>query len=472
ADVVLILTCAIREGAEQRIWGRISLLRALKKKRLEHKSRLVVGILGCMAERLKNKLLETPGSVDLVAGPDAYRDLPLLLSVTSSGHTASIFIARLYLYTRGKDYINNAIVNVQLSLEETYADVLPVRLDRNNVTAFVSIMRGCDNMCSYCIVPFTRGRERSRPMTSIVEEVRLLSQQGVKEITLLGQNVNSYWDRSEQSYCISEIPESNSTGFKSIYKPKLGGARFTDLLDRISLVDPEMRIRFTSPHPKDFPDRLLYLIRDRPNICKNIHLPAQSGSTSVLERMRRGYTREAYMALVHRVRSVIPEVALSSDFIAGFCGESEADHQATLSLLREVQYDLAYMFAFSLREKTHAHRHFEDDVPHEVKQRRLSEIIELYRSIAVAKNCRLVGSRQLVLVESDSKRSPDYFQGRADSFLRYVFPKAKIPCKVSGLPNVDIRPGNYVEVEVERTTLATALARPICVSSIEIFHDQ
>ncbi|CAH2291740.1 CDK5 regulatory subunit-associated 1 [Pelobates cultripes] len=284
ADVILLVTCSVREKAEQAIWNRLQQLGALKRKRSRSKGRLTIGILGCMAERLKDEILQREKLVDLVAGPDAYRDLPRLLTVAETGHQ---------------------VANVLLSLDETYADIMPVQTSSNNVTAFVSIMRGCDNMCTYCIVPFTRGRERSRPVFSVLEEVRSLSDQGIKEVTLLGQNVNSYLDSTTAQGSGAGTPRL-SRGFSTIYRQKQGGLRFVDLLDQVSRINPEMRIRFTSPHPKDFPDEVLQLICDRPNICKQIHIPAQSGSTRVLETMRRGYSREAYLELVQNIRKCIP----------------------------------------------------------------------------------------------------------------------------------------------------------------------
>ncbi|XP_056324727.1 CDK5 regulatory subunit-associated protein 1 isoform X3 [Danio aesculapii] len=331
ADVVLLVTCSIREKAEQTIWNRLKHLTASKKRIQKHKRSLTIGVLGCMAERLKSELLDQEKLVDVLAGPDAYRDLPRLLSLAHGGQRAS---------------------NVLLSLEETYADVIPVHQSPDGHSAFVSIMRGCDNMCSYCIVPFTRGRERSRPMSSIVEEVRMLSDQGVKEITLLGQNVNSYRDLSKSQFFCFEGNTQLSRGFQSVYRTKQGGLRFADLLDRVSLINPNMRIRFTSPHPKDFPDEVLQLIQERRNICKHLHLPAQSGSSRVLHAMRRGYTREAYLELVENIRKIIPGVSLSSDFIAGFCSETEEDHQQTISLLKEVGYNIGFFFTYSMRKES------------------------------------------------------------------------------------------------------------------------
>ncbi|KAG8565461.1 hypothetical protein GDO81_012860 [Engystomops pustulosus] len=284
ADVILLVTCSIREKAEQTIWNRLKQLGNMKRKRCKSQGPLRIGILGCMAERLKEEILQREKMVDILAGPDAYRDLPRLLSVAETGQQAA---------------------NVLLSLDETYADVMPVQTSSNSVSSFVSIMRGCNNMCTYCIVPFTRGRERSRPVHSILEEVKMLSSQGIKEVTLLGQNVNSYLDTSSLQFPTTNASHL-SRGFSTIYKPREGGLRFVDLLDQVSSVDPEMRIRFTSPHPKDFPDEVLHLIRERHNICKQIHIPAQSGSDRVLEAMRRGYTRGAYLDLVQNIREHIP----------------------------------------------------------------------------------------------------------------------------------------------------------------------
>ncbi|KAL1266012.1 hypothetical protein QQF64_004039 [Cirrhinus molitorella] len=427
ADVVLLVTCSVREKAEQTIWNRLKHLTALKKRSQKHKTSLKIGVLGCMAERLKSKLLEQEKLVDILAGPDAYRDLPRLLSLAYGGQRAS---------------------NVLLSLEETYADVMPVHQTPEGHSAFVSIMRGCDNMCSYCIVPFTRGRERSRPLSSILEEVRMLSDQGVKEVTLLGQNVNSYRDLSEQQFICSEGSTQLSRGFKTVYRTKQGGLRFSDLLDRVSLIDPEMRIRFTSPHPKDFPDEVLQLIQERRNICKQIHLPAQSGSSRVLHAMRRGYTREAYLDLVRNIREMIPGVSISSDFIIGFCGETEEDHQQTLSLVREVGYNVGFLFAYSMRKKTHAFHRLQDDIPAPVKQRRLEELISVFREEAAKVNMALIGSTQLVLVEGESKRSSEELCGRNDGNVKVIFPKTDLPVQPEKTQMVAITPGDYVLVKI------------------------
>ncbi|XP_061901516.1 CDK5 regulatory subunit-associated protein 1 isoform X1 [Entelurus aequoreus] len=426
ADVVLLVTCSIREKAEQTIWNRLQQLTAMKKKRFKSRTPMKIGILGCMAERLKTELLEREKLVDVLAGPDAYRDLPRLLTVAEGGQQAS---------------------NLLLSLEETYADIMPVHHSAQGHSAFVSIMRGCDNMCSYCIVPFTRGRERSRPVSSVLEEVHMLSDQGVKEVTLLGQNVNSYRDTSEEQFW-GASPTKMSRGFKTLYRAKQGGLRFSDLLDRISQVDPKMRVRFTSPHPKDFPDEVLHLIAERGNICKQIHLPAQSGSSQVLKAMRRGYTREAYLELVQNIRSIIPEVSLSSDFISGFCGETEEDHQQTLSLIREVGYNIGFLFAYSMRKKTHAFHSLQDNVPVAVKQHRLEECISAFRQEAAKINAALVGSTQLVLVEGESKRSAKELCGRTDGNMRVIFPREDVAAQSAESNTAAVNPGDYVLVKI------------------------
>ena len=335
ADVVLINTCAIRENAEQKVRRRLSTFRA---KKMKGRPDLTLGVLGCMAERLRHKLLDEEQLVDIVVGPDAYRDLPNLLDEA--------------------DTSGQAAVNVQLSREETYADIAPVRYNTNGVSAFVSIMRGCDNMCSFCVVPFTRGRERSRPMESILRECEQLVEQGYKEVTVLGQNVNSY--RSDHDgQAIS----------------------FAELLYRISLISPALRIRYSTSHPKDCSDELLHVHRERENVCNFIHLPVQHGNSDVLQRMRRTYTREQYLDLIERARSIVPGIAFSTDIIAGFCGETEEQHRDTLSLMELVRYDHAFMFMYSERPDTYAARKYEDDIPLEIKKRRLTEIIELQTGI-------------------------------------------------------------------------------------------
>lgn len=408
ADLILVNTCAIRENAESRVWNRLKEFRGLKR----DNPSLTVGVLGCMAERIREKIIDKEQLVDLVVGPDAYRDIPKLLRDVDDGRKA---------------------VNVLLSLEETYADITPVRTSGNGVSAFVSIMRGCDNMCSFCVVPFTRGRERSRPIDSILGELELLSEQGYKEVTLLGQNVNSY---------------------------KTEEADFTTLMDRASLVDPEMRIRFSSPHPKDFPVDLLHLISERPNLCNYIHIPAQSGNSDVLERMRRPYTREQYLDLIDTMREIIPGLTLSTDIISGFCGETEEEHQDTVSLMETVQYDLAYMFAYSERERTLAHRKLEDDVPEETKKRRLSEIINRQMEIQEELNRKEIGSEHLVLVEGPSKRSDDQLCGRTDTNKMVVFDRK------------DFKAGEYVVVEIDDATSATLKGRALRRSSIREYYGE
>ncbi|XP_052039945.1 mitochondrial tRNA methylthiotransferase CDK5RAP1 isoform X1 [Apodemus sylvaticus] len=445
ADVILLVTCSIREKAEQTIWNRLHQLKVLKTKRPRSRVPLRIGILGCMAERLKGELLNREKMVDLLAGPDAYRDLPRLLAVVESGQQAA---------------------NVLLSLDETYADIMPVQTSPSATSAFVSIMRGCDNMCSYCIVPFTRGRERSRPVASILEEVRKLSEQGLKEVTLLGQNVNSFRDNSEVQFN-SAGPANLSRGFTANCKPKQGGLRFSHLLDQVSRIDPEMRIRFTSPHPKDFPDEVLQLIRERHNICKQIHLPAQSGSSRVLDAMRRGYSREAYVALVHHIRESIPGVSLSSDFITGFCGETEDDHQQTVSLLREVQYNTGFLFAYSMRQKTRAYHRLKDDVPEEVKLRRLEELITVFREEASKANKASVGCTQVVLVEGFSKRSTTDLCGRNDANLKVIFPDAEVEDLTNPGLKVRAQPGDYVLVKITSASSQTLKGHILCRTTMK-----
>jgi len=466
ADVVFLNTCAIRDNAEQKVWRRLEYIRDLKSLNRfsnQQKKQPLVGVLGCMAERLKTKLLEKEKLVDVVAGPDAYRDLPRLLHIVDHEE-------------------QQHAVNVLLSADETYADIAPTRTSDSGVSAFVTIMRGCDNMCSYCIVPFTRGRERIRPIESILEEVKQLSDRGFKEITLLGQNVNSYCDQGSNNETESEgmglsndgTPVLSNEGFKTIYKPKKGGIRFTELVDRVSKIDPEMRIRFTSPHPKDFPDDLLRLIRDRPNVCKQIHMPAQSGNTEVLDRMRRGYSREAYLELVDNIRTTIPGVALSSDFISGFCGETEEQHQDTLSLLDQVQYEHGFLFAYSLREKTHAHRKYSDDVPEDVKKRRLAEAIEIFRKRMIQKLEAQIGKTHLVLVDGTSKRSQEEWIGRTDTNFKVLFKKGNLALDEEIRSETDesvsqVKVGDYIQVKITSVSGATLRAEPICKTTLASF---
>ena len=444
ASLIAVNTCAIRENAEAKVWQRLHVFRAIRTPTSHFKrvktlpssssppsSRPLVAVLGCMAERLKDKLLDHDGLVDLVVGPDAYRDLPRLIDAVQGGSTSTA-------------------MNVQLSLDETYADIAPVRGKGSGVSAFVSIMRGCDNLCSYCIVPFTRGHERSRDSASIVDEVRRLSDEGYREVTLLGQNVNS-WRQTEERR-LSDSKAALTSGFVNISRRPVAQLGFTDLLDAVSRVDPEMRIRYTSPHPKDVPTEMLQLIRERPNICKQIHLPAQSGSSAVLQRMRRGYTREAYLQLIDAVRHLLPSASVSTDLISGFCGETEAEHEETLSLMEAVAYDQAFMFAFSQREKTHAHRTMADDVPQEVKMRRLQEVIDTFHRCVRAKNEWMVGSLQLLLVEGAHRRYAEHLVGRTDGNRQASFAKVPLPCYSTSptmggewrVPGV----GEYVAVEV------------------------
>ena len=408
ADVVLLNTCAIRENAEQKVRTRIGMLRADKRDRGRD---LTLGVLGCMAERLREKLLEQENLVDLVVGPDAYRDLPRLLHEASeSGQPA---------------------VNVQLSKEETYADLAPVRYDSNGLSAYVSIMRGCDNMCSFCVVPFTRGRERSRPVQTILDEVQRLVDEGYKEVTVLGQNVNSYH-----------------------YAEDGTNVAFPELLDRVSRISPELRIRYSTSHPKDCSDELLHVHRERPNVCNYIHLPVQHGNTEVLDRMRRTYTREAYLSLIERARTICPDVSFSTDLIAGFCGETEAQHQDTLSLMEKVRYDHAYMFKYSERPQTYAARKYEDDVPEDVKQRRLEEIIALQNQHSRESNEQEIGRVHTVLVEGTSKKSDAQFFGRTDTNKGVVFDRE------------DYAKGDYVKVRIDDCTSSTLLGTALGTTTL------
>ncbi|KAK4417403.1 CDK5RAP1-like protein [Sesamum alatum] len=460
AEIIFINTCAIRDNAEQKVWQRLNYFWFLKR---HWKSNVAIGrsqslhppkvvVLGCMAERLKEKILDADKMVDVVCGPDAYRDLPRLLDEVDSGQKG---------------------INTLLSLEETYADINPVRISKNSISAFVSVMRGCNNMCSFCIVPFTRGRERSRAVESIVREVAELWKEGVKEVTLLGQNVNSYNDTSAVEEVESGVNWKYSDGFSSMCKVKNMGLRFADLLDRLATEFPEMRFRYTSPHPKDFPDELLYVMRDRYNICKSIHLPAQSGSSTVLERMRRGYTREVYLDLVEKIRAIIPDMGISSDFICGFCGETEEDHQDTLSLIRAVGYDMAYMFAYSMREKTHAHRNYIDDVPDNVKQRRLTELIEAFRESTGQCYDSKIGSVQLVLVEGPNKRAPNTeLIGRSDRGHRVSFTKLPVQDRINNNIKRNPEVGDYVEVHILKSTRASLHGEALAITKLSSFHGE
>lgn len=411
ADLVLLNTCAIRDNAEQRVRNRLKEFNGIKKTRPD----LMVGVLGCMAERLKTQLLEEEKIVDMVVGPDAYREIPSLVEEADSGQKA---------------------VNVILSKEETYADINPVRLQSNGVSAFISIMRGCDNMCAFCVVPFTRGRERSRDPQSIVAEAQDLFDRGFREVTLLGQNVDSYlWFGGGPKKDFNKLTEEEKTN----------SVDFAQLLEMVAQIDPKLRVRFSTSHPKDMTDDVLYAMAKYANICNYIHLPVQSGSSRVLELMNRGYTREWYLNRIARIREIIPDCGISSDIIAGFCAETEEDHQETLSMLETVKYDMNYMFYYSERPGTLAARKLEDDVPLETKKRRLSEIIRLQNQHSYERNQADVGKTFKVLIEGNSKRSDQDWCGRNDQNKMLVFPKGDIP----------LQPGDYVQVKVNAFTSAT-----------------
>lgn len=410
ASVVLINTCSIRDNAEKRVRNRLT---EFKKKKSDNPD-MVVGILGCMAERLKKSLLEQEKLVDLVAGPDAYRDLPNLIDEVGTGQRA---------------------VNVLLSRDETYADISPVRLDKGGVSAFVTIMRGCDNMCSFCVVPFTRGRERSRDPQTIVQECTELFQNGYREVTLLGQNVDSYrWNITNKGEIINnDLPTVN----------------FAELMEMVATVSPDLRVRFSTSHPKDMTDDVLHAMAKYENLCNYIHLPVQSGNSDVLKRMNRGYTREWYLQRIEAIHRIIPDCAISTDVISGFCGETEMEHDETLSLMDLVKYDFAYMFKYSERPKTLAERKFEDDVPDEVKSKRLSEIIEKQLKFSLESNKKRIGLVEKVLIEGESKRSSEHMCGRTSRNSMVVFPKNK------GIK------GDYVQVKINDCTSATLMGEEI-----------
>jgi MiaB/RimO family radical SAM methylthiotransferase len=449
AKIELLMTCAIRESAENKIWAK---LRGLKKRKDNPCDPLEqVGLLGCMAERLKEKVLETDNSVDIVAGPDAYRDLPKLFAAN-----------RL---------TNEKAINCLLSFDETYSDIRPVT-SINDVTSFISITRGCDNLCSYCIVPFTRGRERSRPLPTILDEVKYLLSKGVKEVTLLGQNVNSYRDvhtppqevgRPDLSESI-KAKESPAEGFKTVYRPRQRGITFDVLLEEVAKITPELRIRFTSPHPKDFTDDVIHVMSKYPNIARCIHLPAQSGSNSVLKKMRRGYTRESYLNLVDKIKSAIPDIAITSDFIVGFCGETDEDHDLTVDLIKKVEYNFVYVFPYSERTKTTAYHRYDDDVPHQTKIERVMEIYSIFRSQAAELNRKLINTTCLVLIESDSSKSPDDWQGRIDQNTKTILPKRNvIDTETNQLR--PIRPGDYVACKILEANAQTLKAEPLYITT-------
>jgi tRNA-2-methylthio-N6-dimethylallyladenosine synthase len=406
ADLILINTCSIREKAEQTVRKRLSDLRGVKK----NNPGALIGVLGCMAERLKAKFLEEEKLVDMVVGPDAYRSLPGLIAEAGTGQKA---------------------VNVLLSREETYADISPVRLDSNGVSGFVSIMRGCNNMCSFCVVPFTRGRERSRDPYSILKECTDLFNTGYKEVTLLGQNVDSYY----------WVPENNPTGAAPV--------TFAKLLEMVAIIDPSLRVRFSTSHPKDITDEVLFTMAKYENICKYVHLPVQSGSTRVLQLMNRTYTREWYMAKVARIREIMPDCGISSDIIAGFCTETEEDHQDTLGIMQHSKYDMSYMFFYSERPGTLAARRYKDDIPEEVKKRRLDEIVKLQNALSRESNQQDIGKTCKVLIEGNSKRSDQDWMGRNSQNKVVVFPKE----------HYALNKGSYVMVTIEDCTGATLLGK-------------
>ena len=427
ADLVLLNTCSIREKAEYTVLQRINEMNHLKARNKD----LKVGVLGCMAERMREDLLEKKKVVDLVVGPDAYRTLPELLEKVGTGQKA---------------------VNVLLSREETYGEIVPVRLDTNGVTAFVTIMRGCDNMCAFCVVPFTRGRERSRDPQSIVEECRDLWAKGYKEVTLLGQNVDSYKFRSDDQE-IRRSEDQNAAlvpGAGSVDPPgrhanaSQATTDFADLLEMVALAVPGMRIRYSTSHPKDMTDKVLVVMAKYPNICKYIHLPVQSGSSDVLKRMNRGYTREWYLERIASIRRHMPECAISTDIIAGYCGETEEDHQQTLSLIEQVGYDMAFMFMYSERPKTLAARKYADDVPPGEKNRRLQEIIALQKHMSGKRMAGYVGQLHEVLIEGVSKRSAEHMYGRNSQNAVVIVPR--------GINGIELRPGDLIKARITSST--------------------
>jgi tRNA-2-methylthio-N6-dimethylallyladenosine synthase len=398
ADLILLNTCSIREKAEQTVRKRLTEFKKLKKA----KPATLVGVLGCMAERLKAKFLEEEKLVDLVVGPDAYRTLPGLITEATGGQKG---------------------VNVLLSRDETYADIAPVRLNSNGITAFVSIMRGCNNMCSFCVVPFTRGRERSRDAASILHECQELFDAGYKEVTLLGQNVDSYYYVSDDAPTVT----------------------FAKLLEMVALISPDLRVRFSTSHPKDITDDVLYTMAKYENICKYIHLPLQSGSTRVLQLMNRNYTREWYMAKVDRIKEIMPDCGISSDIIAGFCTETEEEHKETVSLMDYAGYDMSYMFFYSERPGTLAQRRYTDDIPEEVKKRRLQEIVETQNRLSLQSNKKDIGKTFKVLIEGNSRRSDEAWMGRNSQNKVVIFSKGTF----------DLKPGDYVNVRVHDCSQAT-----------------
>jgi tRNA-2-methylthio-N6-dimethylallyladenosine synthase len=420
ADLILLNTCSIREKAEITVRNRLHVFRQVK----DDRPGTLIGVLGCMAERLKGKFLEEEKLVDMVVGPDSYRTLPGLIEEAETGQRA---------------------VNVLLSRDETYADISPVRLDSNGVSAFVSIMRGCNNMCSFCVVPFTRGRERSRDAASIVRECQDLFRRGFKEVTLLGQNVDSY-------YWVEEDGRASDPGSAG----HIGGSfaadaghtvTFAGLLEKVARIDPMLRVRFSTSHPKDITDEVLYTIANYENICDSIHLPVQSGNTRILQLMNRTYTREWYQARVDKIREIIPNIGLSTDLIAGFCTETEEEHADTLSLMRYAGYDYSYMYYYSERPGTLAARRYPDDIPEAVKKRRLNEIVKLQNRLSLESNKKDLGKTFKVLIEGDSKKSSAEWRGRSSENKVVVFPKT----------GTSFVKGDYARVRVNECTQGTLI---------------
>ena len=403
ADVVFINTCSIRDNAESHVWGRLKEFKPHKRKN----PKMIIGVLGCMAERLKNDLLEKEQIIDIVVGPDAYRDIPRLIEQVDEGGRA---------------------VNVLLSREETYAEITPVRLSSNGVTAFISIMRGCNNMCSFCVVPFTRGRERSRPSASVVQEAQKLYEAGYKEVTLLGQNVDSYNEQNEAGESI---------------------CNFAGLLKKVAAIAPDLRVRFSSSHPKDITDEVLFAMQSHPNICKHIHFPIQSGNSRVLNLMNRTYDREWLIQRIQRIRELMPHCGISTDIIAGFCSETEEEHQETVSMMRDMQFNFAFMYAYSEREGTLAQRRYADDIPAEVKSRRLAEIISTQQKNSVQLNQNEIGQIHTVLAEGFSKRSDQDLRGRNEQNIIVIFPKE------------NYQKGDYVRVKIESSSQTTLVGKAI-----------
>lgn len=413
ADVIFVNTCAIRENAESRVRQRLQDYKKVKK----NNKQALIGVLGCMAERLKHQFLEQEKLVDMVVGPDAYRDLPNLIETAETGQKA---------------------INVILSKEETYADISPVRLDNNGVSAFISIMRGCDNMCSFCVVPFTRGRERSRDPETIVREAKEAFEKGYREVSLLGQNVNSYlWTGGG-------LKKENLTD-----EQRANATTFAQLLEMVALVSPDLRVRYSTSHPKDMGDDVLQMMAKYENICKYVHLPVQSGNSDLLEKMNRGYTREWYLDRIAAIRKYMPDAAISTDIITGFCGETEEQHKETLSLMEEIKYEFAYMFSYSERPKTLAERKYEDDIPAEVKSRRLTEIVDLQRRHSELRTKEGLGKVHKVLVEAISKKSQDMMSGRNSQNTTVVFPKG------------NLKKGDYVNVMVTSCTSSTLIGEVV-----------